>query len=175
MDLHVCIKVDDDAVNKIAKIITETVKTVTEIQQGGEVQKSSATAQPAPNPSSASALAAPSTPYSAQIARATQQPVQMMNEQQPATQQSVPVQQPVPTQEGPQQQPVTPVQPAIPTEFRTYTLDELAGAAMVLMDRGMQAQLLELLAEYGVAALPMLPPEQYGNFATSLRRMGAQI
>ena len=29
MDLHVCIKIDDDdAVNKIAKVITETVKRV---------------------------------------------------------------------------------------------------------------------------------------------------
>lgn len=33
MDLHVCIKIDDDAVNKIAKVITETVKRVSEIQK----------------------------------------------------------------------------------------------------------------------------------------------
>lgn len=95
---------------------------------------------------------------------------QTMNGQQPATQQPVPSQQP-----ASQQQAVPPVQPAIPTASRTYTLDELAGAAMVLMDRGMQAQLQELLAGYGVEALPMLPPEQYGNFATALRGMGAQI
>ena len=53
MDLHVCIKVDDDAVNKIARIITETVKKVTEIQQAGEVQQPSAAVQPAPDPSRA--------------------------------------------------------------------------------------------------------------------------
>ena len=50
-----------------------------------------------------------------------------------------PVQQPAP---------VTPVQPpvtAVPTTERTYTLDELANAAMTLMDKGMQAQLQELL------------------------------
>ena len=171
MDLHVCIKVDDDAVNKIARIITETVKKVTEIQQAGEVQQPSAAVQPAPDPSRASVPAAPpTTPYSAQIAQATQQPVQTMNGQQPATQQPVPSQQP-----ASQQQAVPPVQPAIPTASRTYTLDELAGAAMVLMDRGMQAQLQELLAGYGVEALPMLPPEQYGNFATALRGMGAII
>ena len=183
MDLHVCIKVDDDAVNKIARIITETVKKVTEIQQAGEVQQPSAAVQPAPDPSRASVpAAAPTTPYSAQIAQATQQPVQTMNGQRPATQQPVPSQQPasqqqsVPSQQpASQQQAVPPVQPAIPTASRTYTLDELAGAAMVLMDRGMQAQLQELLAGYGVEALPMLPPEQYGNFATALRGMGAQI
>lgn len=72
--------------------------------------------------------------------------------------------------------PVTPPQqPVVPTSARTYTLDELAGAAMTLMDKGMQVQLQELLAGYGVDALPMLPAEQYGNFATALRGMGAQI
>ena len=45
--------------------------------------------------------------------------------------------------------PVTPV----PTTERTYTLDELANAAMTLMDKGMQSQLQELLASYGVEAL----------------------
>lgn len=80
-----------------------------------------------------------------------------------------PVQQPAP---------VTPVQPpvtAVPTTERTYTLDELANAAMTLMDKGMQAQLQELLSGYGVEALPALPKDQYGNFATALRGMGANI
>lgn len=83
--------------------------------------------------------------------------------------QTVPVQQPVP---------VTPVQPpvtAVPTTERTYTLDELANAAMTLMDKGMQTQLQELLSGYGVEALPALPKDQYGNFATALRGMGANI
>ena len=83
--------------------------------------------------------------------------------------QTVPVQQPAP---------VTPVQPpvtAVPTTERTYTLDELANAAMTLMDKGMQTQLQELLAGYGVEALPALPKDQYGNFATALRGMGANI
>ena len=80
-----------------------------------------------------------------------------------------PVQQPAP---------VTPVQPpvtAVPTTERTYTLDELANAAMTLMDKGMQAQLQELLSGYGVEALPALPKDQYGNFATALRGLGANI
>ena len=83
--------------------------------------------------------------------------------------QTVPVQQPVPV--TPVQTPVT----AVPTTERTYTLDELANAAMTLMDKGMQTQLQELLAGYGVEALPALPKDQYGNFATALRGMGANI
>lgn len=73
---------------------------------------------------------------------------------------------------------VAPVQPpvtAVPTTEHTYTLDELANAAMTLMDKGMQAQLQELLSGYGVEALPALPKDQYGNFATALRGMGANI
>ncbi len=94
-----------------------------------------------------------------------------------------PVAQPAPAtlvQTTPAEQtvPVTPAQPAmspVPTTERTYSLDELANAAMTLMDKGMQNQLQELLASYGVEALPTLPREMYGNFATALRGMGANI
>ena len=86
---------------------------------------------------------------------------------------------PVQTTPAEQTVPVTPVaQPAmspVPTTERTYSLDELANAAMTLMDKGMQNQLQELLASYGVEALPALPREMYGNFATALRGMGANI
>lgn len=94
-----------------------------------------------------------------------------------------PVAQPAPAtlvQTTPAEQtvPATPAQPAmspVPTMERTYSLDELANAAMTLMDKGMQNQLQELLASYGVEALPALPREMYGNFATALRGMGANI
>ena len=94
-----------------------------------------------------------------------------------------PVAQPAPatlvqTTPAEQTAPVTPAQPAmstVPTTERTYSLDELANAAMTLMDKGMQNQLQELLASYGVEALPTLPREMYGNFATALRGMGANI
>lgn len=94
-----------------------------------------------------------------------------------------PVAQPAPAtlvQTTPAEQtvPVTPAQPAmspVPTTERTYSLDELANAAMTLMDKGMLNQLQELLASYGVEALPALPREMYGNFATALRGMGANI
>lgn len=69
---------------------------------------------------------------------------------------------------------VAPVQ-QVQTSVPSYTLDDLCSAAMTLMDRGMQVQLQQLLASYGVASLPELPKEQYGTFATALREMGAQI
>lgn len=187
MDLHVCIKIDDDAVDKIARVVTETVKRVAGIQQAGALLQS-ATAQSQPDGTVPNAQQM--TAYSAQIAQATQMPVQVMTGKptQASPVQQVPVQ-PMPVQQDAQtqsvpttstaqsvQQPSAPGQPvAVPTASKTYTLDELASAAMLLMDRGMQVQLQELLAGYGVEALPMLPPEQYGNFATALRGMGAQI
>lgn len=90
-----------------------------------------------------------------------------------------PVQSAVPVQTTPVQTAapvqVAPVAPVVPTVEHTYTLDDLANAAMTLMDKGMQTQLQNLLAGYGVEALPALPKNQYGNFATALRGMGANI
>ena len=80
--------------------------------------------------------------------------------------------------------PTTPVQasavPAVPTtsvqtSSVTYTPDDLARAAMALMDCGKQQDLIALLGQFGVVAIPELRPEQYGAFATALRGMGAQI
>lgn len=90
----------------------------------------------------------------------------------PAQQPVVPVPAPVPAQ-----QPVAPVPApaAVPTATASYTLDDLARAAMPLMDAGRQAELQQLLQLFGVEALPALQPGQYGAFATKLREMGAQI
>ena len=108
--------------------------------------------------------------------------------QQPIVQQAAPVQQQVaPAQQAPVQQ--TPVQQVAPAQQQTapvqqapvqtstisYTLDDLARAAMTLMDSGKQAELQQLLAQFGVEALPVLPPQHYGAFATALRGLGAQI
>lgn len=85
------------------------------------------------------------------------------------------------------QTPAAPVQPAapmapaatqaptVPVAARNYTADELARAAMMLMDAGKQTELVQLLQSFGVDSLPALAPEQYGAFATALRGMGAQI
>lgn len=56
-----------------------------------------------------------------------------------------------------------------------YSLDDLARAGMSLMDQGRQADLQQLLHQFGVSALPQIPKEQYGAFATALREMGAPI
>ena len=76
--------------------------------------------------------------------------------------------------------PVTPapaVQAAatVPTSTHTYTPDELAKAAMPLMDAGKQQELIGLVHQFGASSIPELRPEQYGAFATALRGMGAQI
>lgn len=83
-----------------------------------------------------------------------------------------------PQKPTPAAQPTPPVQPstpAVPTSQQTYTLDDLARAGMTLMDSGRQADLQGLLKQFGVEALPALPQEQYGAFATALRGLGAQI
>jgi hypothetical protein len=80
-------------------------------------------------------------------------------------------QQPQQMMQQPVQQPITPVK----TSVARYTMDDLANAAMALMDAGRQPDLLNLLAQFGVESLPALPPEQYGAFATALRGLGAQI
>lgn len=63
----------------------------------------------------------------------------------------------------------------VPTTAPSYTQNDLAVAAMTLMDKGMQAQLQELLSQFGVNSLPELPSERFGEFATALRGLGAQI
>lgn len=110
----------------------------------------------------------------------TQAPVQQV----PAVHNTaVPVQaapvQTIPAQTAPvQTSPIqtAPVQTAVLTSTVAYTMDDLARAGMSLMDCGKQAELQKLLKEgFGVDALPQLPKEQYGAFATALREMGAQI
>lgn len=74
-----------------------------------------------------------------------------------------------------QGQAVQPLQASVPTTTTGYMLDDLARAAMTLMDAGRQQELLGLLSQFGVDSLPALPQTQYGAFATALRGMGAQI
>lgn len=76
--------------------------------------------------------------------------------------------------------PVAPTAPAasaapVPTTQVSYKPDDLARAAMSLMDSGRQPDLIALLGQFGVVSIPDLRPEQYGAFATALRGMGAQI
>jgi hypothetical protein len=80
-----------------------------------------------------------------------------------------PVQQTAPVAPPPVQQ--APVQTTAPS----YTPDDLARAAMTLMDSGRQGDLIDLLAQFGADTLTHLQPEQYGAFATALRGLGAPI
>ena len=103
-----------------------------------------------------------------QVAPATPQPVQTQ-QMAPVTPQPVQTQQMAPVTPPPVQQ--APVQTAAPS----YTTDDLARAAMTLMDSGRQGDLINLLAQFGTEALTQLPQEQYGAFATALRGLGAPI
>ena len=103
-----------------------------------------------------------------QVAPATPQPVQTQ-QMAPVTPQPVQTQQMAPVTPPPVQQ--APVQTAAPS----YTADDLARAAMTLMDSGRQGELINLLAQFGTDALTHLPQEQYGAFATALRGLGAPI
>lgn len=101
-----------------------------------------------------------------QAAPAMTQPVQQVA---PATPQPVQTQQMAPVTPPPVQQ--APVQTAAPS----YSADDLARAAMTLMDSGRQGDLINLLAQFGTEALTQLQQEQYGAFATALRGLGAPI
>ena len=110
--------------------------------------------------------AAPATtPPVQQAAPFTPLPVQA----QQTTPMAAPVQQSVPVTPPP-------VQPApVQTTAPSYTPDDLARAAMTLMDSGRQGDLINLLAQFGADTLTHLQPEQYGAFATALRGLGAPI
>lgn len=85
---------------------------------------------------------------------------------------AVPIQQATITP-APMQMPTTPA--PVPTAQQTYTMEQLAVAATQLVDAGRRQELVTLLSNFGVQALTALPKEQYGNFATQLRAMGAKI
>lgn len=140
-----------------------------------------------------------SIPYGRQIAphfpnaNISQQPGVVATPQQMSVQQAAPVSQQATQTTAPAQQPPAPQQAAptppavqqaapmaatpgaVPTAAHEYTQDDLARAAMPLIDKGGMQQLQQLLAGYGCETLRQLPKEQYGNFATALRGMGAQI
>lgn len=120
-------------------------------------------------------------------AQATPQAPQQPMAQPPAMPQQPPAQVAPAPQPPMSQQPsamtVPPTQPA-PSPFNamppaasapTYTLDQLAKAGAALAQSGKMEDALALLARYGVQTVNQLPPEQYGNFATELRALGAQV
>lgn len=85
----------------------------------------------------------------------------------------------VPTASAVPTAPAVPTVPAVPTTpaptAQTYTLDAIAKAGSALVDAGRIAEVTALLAKYGVDILTALDPSKYGEFATDLRALGAQI
>lgn len=70
----------------------------------------------------------------------------------------------------------TPQTPAVPTEAKSYTADELQKAAIGLMDKGVSMDAIAgVLNKLGVATLPELTPDKFGAFALDLRQLGADI
>ena len=87
----------------------------------------------------------------------------------------VPVAQPA-AAPAPVAQPVpAPAPAAAPTTARAFRFEDIQLAATSLCDTGKRAEVLALLAKYGIQSLSALPAEQYGAFATELRGLGAKI
>ena len=131
-----------------------------------------ATPLTAPQPAVPIAPVVPAAPIQTGAPVATVVPVQQPVVPTAPVQPAAPIQ---PTASAASPVPTAPVPQAVPTSTRTYTPDELAKAAMQLMDSGRQNELLELLRQFGTNSIPALQPSQYGAFATALRGMGAQI
>lgn len=70
----------------------------------------------------------------------------------------------------------TPVVQPVPTaQLIPYTLEQLALAAAPLIDAGKGKELTDIVQGFGVVSLQQLPAEKYGEFATAIRGLGAQI
>lgn len=104
----------------------------------------------------------------------------------PAVQAAQPSSAPVPVTPVPVAQPAAapapgaqpapaPAPAAAPTTARAFRFEDIQLAATSLCDTGKRAEVLALLAKYGIQALSALPAEQYGAFATELRGLGAKI
>ena len=120
------------------------------------------------------------TGSSVDLRAATQEPAQQTPVQKMPTAPAAPVAPVAPAAPTAPAAPAAPTAPAapaapVPTTQVSYKPDDLARAAMSLMDSGRQPALISLLGQFGVVSIPDLRPEQYGAFATALRGMGAQI
>ena len=78
------------------------------------------------------------------------------------------VQQTVPVQ-------TQPVQQAVPTTTKSYTLEDLQRASGALVQAGKIQQLQGLLQQFNAVSLAHLAQENFGAFALKLRELGADI
>ena len=68
-----------------------------------------------------------------------------------------------------------PVQTAVPTTAKTYTLEDLQRASGALVQAGKTQQLRDLLQQFNAVSLAHLAQENFGAFALKLRELGADI
>lgn len=68
-----------------------------------------------------------------------------------------------------------PVQTAVPTSAKTYTLEDLQRASGALVQAGKIQQLQGLLQQFNAVSLAHLAQENFGAFALKLRELGADI
>lgn len=68
-----------------------------------------------------------------------------------------------------------PVQTAVPTTAKTYTLEDLQRASGALVQAGKIQQLQGLLQQFNAVSLAHLAQENFGAFAFKLRELGADI
>lgn len=68
-----------------------------------------------------------------------------------------------------------PVQTAVPTTAKTYTLEDLQRASGALVQAGKIHQLQGLLQQFNAVSLAHLAQENFGAFALKLRELGADI
>lgn len=68
-----------------------------------------------------------------------------------------------------------PVQTAVPTTAKTYTLEDLQRASGTLVQAGKIQQLQGLLQQFNAVSLAHLAQENFGAFALKLRELGADI
>ncbi len=78
-----------------------------------------------------------------------------------------------PTAPGAPEPPAAPTVPTAPT--KKYTLDELLAATAPLMDAGKISELQALMQKFGVPSMMDIPEEKYGELATALRELGAEL
>lgn len=111
---------------------------------------------------------APTTPVTAQPV--TAQPAAATPIAAPTTP-AVPVTASTPTA-APAAQPIATV-PTAPA--KAYTIAELQAASAPLIDAGRIADLQALMQSFGVISMTDIPEDRYGELATKLRELGAQI
>ena len=108
-----------------------------------------------------------STQNISSVPTSVSQPVQEIQNVVPIT----PVQSTAPVQTAQNQ----PVQQAVPTTTKSYTLEDLQRASGALVQAGKIQQLQGLLQQFNAVSLAHLAQENFGAFALKLRELGADI